>query len=64
MDNSEIRLRIVEAVIPIASRVEINSAEKMVEKCKELEAYVMGPVGKNPAPRRTPKSKTANEGNK
>lgn len=41
MDNKEIRLRIVEAVIPIASRVEINSAEKMVDKCKELEKYVM-----------------------
>ena len=54
MDDKEIRLRIVEAVLPIASRVEIQSDELLTKKCEELEKFV---IGKKPtAPRKKPMS--------
>ena len=41
MDNNEIRLRIVEAVIPQASRVALNDSEIIIKTCTGLEKYVL-----------------------
>ncbi len=41
MDEKEIRLRILEVLAPIASRVEIKG-EALIEKAKEMERYVKG----------------------
>lgn len=43
MDDREVRLRIVESLIPVASRVEIRG-ELLVIRCKELEEYVSGNI--------------------
>lgn len=42
MDDKEIRMRIVEAVVPVASRAEIDTPEKLIERCKKIESYVKG----------------------
>jgi len=41
MDDNEIRLRIVEAVIPQASRVALTDSEIITKTCTELEKYVL-----------------------
>ncbi len=41
MDDSEIRLRIVEAVMPQASRVALTDSEIIVKTCTVLENYVL-----------------------
>ena len=42
VDDKEIRMRIVEAVVPVASRAEIDTPEKLIERCKKIESYVKG----------------------
>lgn len=42
MDDIEARLRIVEAVVPQASRVGIVEPEYIVKTCSFLEEYVLG----------------------
>jgi len=41
MDLSEVRLRILETVIPQATRVGIQEPEYLVNTCKTLEKYVL-----------------------
>ena len=56
MDNSEIRLRIVEAVLPQASAVGLSDAQIIIKTCTGLEKYVLKSEtsGKksNPQPRK------------
>lgn len=40
MDNAEARLRIVEAVVPQATKVGLTQGEPVIETCKKLEEYV------------------------
>lgn len=41
MDQSEVRLRILEVLIPQATRVGIQEPEYLVNTCKTLEKYVL-----------------------
>lgn len=41
MDNREIRLRIVEAVLPTASRNGLSDPDRLVDICSRLEKYVV-----------------------
>lgn len=41
MDNKEIRLRIVEVMVPKASQVGITNPSEIIKKCAELEDYVL-----------------------
>jgi hypothetical protein len=41
MDLSEVRLRILESIIPQATRVGIQEPEYIVKTCKVLENYVL-----------------------
>lgn len=65
MDNKEIRLRIVEAVVPISSRVSLVG-EDIIKVCSNLEQFVVNnkedekdeqspssPVKKTGRPKRT-----------
>lgn len=40
--KEEIRLRIVEAVLPAATKVGLNEPEHIVKTCSNLENYVLG----------------------
>lgn len=42
MDKSEIRLRIVEVMVPQATRVGVLEPEYIVKSCSQLEEYVLG----------------------
>lgn len=42
MDDKEVRLRIAEAIIAVAPRNEINDSQKIVDRCKIIETYVVG----------------------
>lgn len=42
MDNKEIRLRILETLVPKASQVEVTNPERIVRLATELEQYVLG----------------------
>ena len=44
MDNKEIRMRIVEAVIPQATRVGLTDAKIISSACEKLEDYVINGV--------------------
>lgn len=41
MDNREVRLRIVEAVLPTASRNGFSDPDRIVDICSRLEKYVV-----------------------
>lgn len=52
MDERTIRLKIVESLISVAPRNEIQSPDALVEKAKVLEKYVVGePQRKKPGPK-------------
>lgn len=52
MDDREIRLKIVESLIAVAPRNEIQSPDALVEKARVLETYVTGnQQRKKPGPR-------------
>ena len=42
MDKSEIRLKIVEVVVPQATRVGVLEPEYIIKTCSQLEEYVLG----------------------
>ncbi len=42
MDNKEIRLRIVECLVPVASRVDILDGKRLKAKLQLLERYIIG----------------------
>lgn len=44
MDESQVRLEIVKALIPIASRADITDPEQLVKKAAVLEKYVVNKV--------------------
>lgn len=62
MDDKEIRMRIVEAIAPIASRAEIDTPEKLIERCKTIESYVKGNA--NRSRKRNTVKPDGNESNK
>lgn len=41
MDKSEVRLRIVEVLVPQATRVGIEQPEYIIKACTQLEKYVL-----------------------
>jgi hypothetical protein len=44
MDESEIRLKIIEALVAVAARAEIQDPEHLVKKATILEKYVVNHV--------------------
>lgn len=42
MEDKEVRLEIVKAVVPQASRVSLTNSESIVKTCSLLEEYVLG----------------------
>ena len=42
MTNQEIRLRILEQMIPKAAQVGITKPEMIIESCSQFEKYVLG----------------------
>lgn len=52
MQDSEIRLRIVEAVIGQATKVGVFDPTGLIDSCTQLEKYVVGlpPAGEVPTP--------------
>jgi len=42
MDEREIRLRIVEVMVPKAAQIGIIKPETIVDSCMQLEKYVLG----------------------
>jgi hypothetical protein len=60
MHEPEIRLRIVETLMPIASKVQVTNPESLIETCSKLEKYVVGSkrkVGEPPNPQTKSASK-------
>ena len=54
MQEPEVRLELVKAMIPVASRHGLTSAE-LVESCTRLEKYVLGLSSVGEAPTPTPR---------
>mgnify|MGYP001048052596 CR=1 FL=1 len=50
MDKTEVRLRIIEAVVPQATKVGITEPEYIVKTCSTLEEYVLGSVNNGELP--------------
>lgn len=42
MDDSEVRLRIIEQMIPKASQVGITNPQVIIDACSQFEKYVIG----------------------
>ncbi len=69
MDNVQIRLKILESVLPQATRHGLTDPDQVVKTCKELEKYVLDSKNgeKSPdspakrPPGRPPKETTVNE---
>jgi len=58
MDEREIRLRIVEAVIPQASRVAMQDPVSIINTCTTLESYVLDSKKGETLPDSPPRRKT------
>lgn len=51
MDNEEIRLRIVEVVVPQATRVGMMNPQNIQDTCSHLENYVIGSASQGDEPK-------------
>jgi len=59
MDDKEIRMRVIEAVMPQATRVGLTDANIVASVCEKLEYYVINGSNKIP-PKRTTRTKKTN----
>jgi len=57
MDKAEIRLRIVEVLVPQATRVGIEQPEYVIKACTQLEKYVLDLNDDEKQPDSSPKGK-------
>lgn len=55
MEEREIRLRIVEAMIPQASRVGVTDPTAIIESCAQLEKYVLDSLKREELPTSQPR---------
>jgi hypothetical protein len=57
MDKAEIRLRIVEVLVPQATRFSIEQPEYIIKTCRQLESYVLDLIDDESQPDSSPKRK-------
>lgn len=60
MDDREIRLRIVEVVLPTASRNGLSDPDRLVDICSRLEKYVVSLESKSQGELSDPEPKRRN----
>jgi hypothetical protein len=58
MDKAEVRLRIVEVLVPQATRVGIEQPEYLIKACTQLEKYVLDLKEDESQPDSSPAKKT------